>query len=61
MVFVETDAGVMIKPAEVLVSAALEEIGRALEAKGIDLEELLECGRERRGELIEKVFGVKEQ
>ena len=51
VVFVETDLGVMIKPAEFLVSGALEEIGRALEAKGIDLEELLEHGRERRIEL----------
>ena len=60
VVFMETDAGVVIKPVEVLVSDALDEIGQVLEAKGIDLEELLERGRERRGELIEKVYGVKE-
>ena len=60
VVFVETDAGVVIKPAEILVSDALDEIGRALEAKGIDLEELLERGRERRGELIEKEYGLEE-
>ena len=60
VVFVETEAGVVIKPAEILVSDALEEIGRALEAKGIDLEELLERGRERRGELIEKEYGLEE-
>jgi antitoxin PrlF len=60
VVFVETDAGVVIKPAEILVSGALDEIGRALEAKGIDLEELLERGRERRGELIEKEYGLEE-
>jgi AbrB family looped-hinge helix DNA binding protein len=60
VVFVETEAGVVIKPAEILVSGALEEIGRALEAKGIDLEELLERGRERRGELIEKEYGLEE-
>jgi len=60
VVFVETEAGVVIKPAEILVSDALDEIGRALEAKGIDLEELLERGRERRGELIEKEYGLKE-
>ena len=61
VVFVETEAGVVIKPAEILVSGALEEIGRALEAKGIDLEELLERGRERRSELIEKEYGLKEE
>ena len=60
VVFVETEAGVVIKPVEILVSGALEEIGRALEAKGIDLEELLERGRERRGELIEKEYGLEE-
>lgn len=60
VVFVETEAGVMIKPAEILVSSALDEIGRALEAKGIDLEELLERARERRSELIEKEYGLKE-
>ena len=60
VVFVETDAGVVIKPAEILVSDALDEIGRALEAKGIDLEELLQRGRERRGELIEKEYGLEE-
>jgi AbrB family looped-hinge helix DNA binding protein len=61
VVFVETESGVMIKPAEILVSSALDEIGRALEAKGIDLEELLERARERRGELIEKEYGLKEE
>ena len=61
VVFVETEAGVVIKPAEILVSGALDEIGRALEAKGIDLEELMERARERRGELIEKEYGLKEE
>ncbi len=31
--FVETDAGVVIKPAEVVVSDALDEIGRALKKR----------------------------
>lgn len=61
VVFVETESGVMIKPAEILVSSALDEIGRVLEAKGIDLEELLERAREQRGELIEKEYGLKEE
>ena len=61
VVFVETESGVMIKSAEILVSSALDEIGRALEAMGIDLEELQERARERRGELIEKEYGLKEE
>lgn len=51
--FIETDAGVVIKPAEVVVSDALDELGRVLKEKGFNLEELLERGREIRGELIE--------
>lgn len=61
MVFVETDAGVVIKPAKVLVSDTLDEIGRTLEAKGINLEELLERGRERPGEMIEKEYGLDDR
>ena len=61
MVFVETEASAVIKPAEVLVSDALDEIGRALEAIGIDLEELLGRGRERRGEMIEKEYGLDDR
>ena len=52
--FVETEQGVMIKPAEVIVSEALDEIGETLRKKGISLEELLERGREIRGEIIEE-------
>ena len=51
VIFEETEAGVMIKPAEVLVADALEEIGKALQARGITLEELLERGRDLRGSL----------
>lgn len=57
--FIETDSGVIIKPAEILVSEALEEIGRALKEKGIRLEDLLERGREIRGDLIEEEYGLK--
>lgn len=61
VVFVETEAGVVIKPAEILVSGALDDIGRSLRDKGIDLEELLERGREQRSEWIEKEYGLKEE
>ena len=52
--FVETEQGVMIKPAEVIVSEALDEIGKTLKENGISLEDLLERGREIRGEIIEE-------
>lgn len=56
--FVETELGVVIKPAEIIVSEALNEIGEALKEKGINLEELIERGREIRGEIIEEEYGI---
>ncbi len=56
--FVETDEGIVIKPAEVVVSDALDEIGRALKEKGISLEKLMKRGREIRGELIEEEYNI---
>ncbi|OGO20432.1 MAG: hypothetical protein A2Z14_04675 [Chloroflexi bacterium RBG_16_48_8] len=58
--FVETDVGIVIKPAEVVVSDALDEIGRALKEKGISLEELLDRGREIRGELVEDEYDLRD-
>jgi AbrB family looped-hinge helix DNA binding protein len=45
VIFEETEAGIMIRPAEVIVTDALDEIGKALQAKGITLEEIMERGR----------------
>jgi len=45
VIFEETETGIMIKPAEVLVAGALDEIGQALQAQGITLEEIMEHGR----------------
>lgn len=56
--FVETDNGVMIKPAEVIVSEALDEIGKALKAKGIEIDDLLERGGEIHEKLIEEKYGL---
>ena len=58
VVFVETEKGVVIQPAEVVVSAALGEIGKELKRKGVTLEQLLERGREIRGELIKEEYGI---
>lgn len=59
--FVETDKGVVIKPAEVIVTDALDEIGRALKARGITLEQLIDRGREIRGPLIEKEYRLTDR
>ena len=59
--FIETKDGVLIKPAEVLVTEALDEIGRALKEEGITLEEWIERGREIRGQLLEEMYGLKDE
>lgn len=51
--FVETEQGVIIKPAEIVASEALDEIGRALREKGLSLEALIERGRAIREDLID--------
>jgi antitoxin PrlF len=58
--FVETEDGVMIKPAEVIVAEALDEIGKVLKEKGVSLEELVERSRTIRGGLVEKEYGLKD-
>lgn len=59
--FVETDKGILIQPAEVIVSAALEMIGESLKAKGITLDELIERGRTIRAELIKEEYGLTDR
>ena len=58
VMFVKTENGVVIRPAEVIVAAALEEIGQALKEKGLSLEEIIERGRQIRGKLIEEEYGL---
>ncbi len=58
--FVETDAGIVIKPAEIVASDALQEIGRELRARGITPEELMERGRSIREEIIKEEYGLAE-
>jgi AbrB family looped-hinge helix DNA binding protein len=59
--FVETKDGVLIKPAEVIITEALDEIGKALKEEGITLEEWIERGREIRGQLLEEMYGLKDE
>ncbi|MBS3750488.1 MAG: AbrB/MazE/SpoVT family DNA-binding domain-containing protein [Anaerolineales bacterium] len=57
--FVETEAGVLILPREEKAAReALDRIGEALKAKGITLDELMEDGREIRGQLLEEEYGI---
>src|SRR6266487_3455290 len=53
----ETPQGLLITPQEVLAQTALDEIGAALRERGVTLDELIESGREIRGELIKDEYG----
>jgi AbrB family looped-hinge helix DNA binding protein len=57
--FVETEQGVMISPREVVAMEALDRVGEALKERGINLEELIEGGREIRGRLLEEEYDIK--
>ena len=52
--FVESKEGVLIVPAEVVVTKALDEMGKALDETGLDLEEMIERGRNIRADLIDQ-------
>ena len=58
--FVETDEGVLITRQEIAAMRLLNQIGQALKEKGIDLDELIESGREIRGELVKERYGLTE-
>lgn len=52
--FIETEDGVLISPREAVAIEALDRIGKALQERGISLEEMIESGQEIRGQLLEE-------
>ncbi len=54
---VETPDGVLITRQEVVAAQVLDQIGEILRERGLSLEELIDSGREVRGELIQKRYG----
>ena len=54
----ETDDGLLIVPQAVIAANDLDEIGRILNEEGFSLEELIESGREIRGELLREMYGI---
>lgn len=61
VVFEETQDGLLISPREVLALKLLDEIGEALEARGITLDELIESGREIRQEIYDEKYRTDDQ
>lgn len=58
VMFVETEAGVLIKPAEVIVTQAFDKIGEALRADGITQEKWMKRSRDIRKQLLEEMYGL---
>ena len=56
--FVETDEGILIVPVEVIASQALNKIGQALQERGLGLDEMIERGRNIRGDLIAEAYEI---
>jgi len=59
VMFVETSSGVLIKPAEVVISESLDEIGKALQEQGLSLDDMIERGREMRSDLLKEKHGIE--
>ena len=59
--FVETEQGVLNSPQEIIAMDTLDRIGEILKEKGLTLEELMESGREIRGKLLEKEYGLESE
>ena len=57
--FVETKNGILISPQEVLAMDALDRVGKVLKERGVSLEELIESGREIKGEMVDEDYGLK--
>lgn len=58
--FIETEQGILISPREAIAIDALDRIGEALKESGLSLDELIESGREIRGDLMEERYGLTE-
>ncbi len=56
--FVETNEGVLILPVEVIASQALDRIGQALRARGVDLDDVIKQGQDIRGKLIKEKYDL---
>lgn len=56
---VEIDEGILISPQEIVATKTLDRIGKVLKEKGLSLEDLIESGREERGSIMKKQYGLR--
>jgi len=57
--FTETEDGILINLREVLINKLLNELGDDLRERGVTLDELIESGRELRGQLLKEHYGIE--
>jgi AbrB family looped-hinge helix DNA binding protein len=58
---VETEDGVLITPQEAIALKALDKLGAMLKEKGITLDELMDSGREIRGQIAKEKYNVADE
>ena len=61
MRFEVTEKGILISPQELIAIDALNKLGEILKERGLTLDELIESGRDIRGELIKEEYGLVDQ
>jgi AbrB family looped-hinge helix DNA binding protein len=54
----ETEEGILLSPRRVLAVDALDRIGAVLKEQEITLDELIESGRDIRGEIVQREYGL---
>ena len=59
--FTETEEGLLVQPREAVAMDLLDRIGDALKEKGIDLDKLIEDGRDIREELYREKYAGDEK
>ena len=55
----QTESGILITPQEVVAMKTLDRIGAELKKQGLTLEEMIESGREIRGQIVKEKYGLK--
>lgn len=55
---IETEQGLVVLPKATAALAALEEIGKSLQEKGVTLDELMARGRDIRGDILREKYGI---
>jgi len=58
VVLIETERGLVVMPRVQAMMNMLTEIGESLKAQSITLDELIESGRDIRGDLLQERYGI---